>query len=171
MPEVPPIANPPVDVSLVGSPRGDVLVGQAGVNLLEGRGGNDTLTGGPVDDILDGGPGDDTLNGGDGLDTARYRGSIFDYTITRGNGGVTVGSNNPGSPDNDGNDQLTGIERLEFRDRAIYVNGINNRPLGRPDQGFETPEGVPLRVPAASLLAAGRTSKVLNSRSGGPAEG
>ena len=62
-------------VTLLGTPRPDVLVGTPGPDVIHGLGGNDTLRGGGGDDRLCGGNGVDTLFGGAGNDR-----------LSRGNG-------------------------------------------------------------------------------------
>ncbi len=95
----------------------------------------DTLTGGNGNDIFVGEQGDDSLYGKGGIDTAVYSGKFNDYNITANiidtsnRGGdhkftVTDKLYNPQSSnlDNEGQDQLYNIERLQFSDGTYYWN-------------------------------------------------
>ncbi|MEC6814979.1 cadherin-like domain-containing protein, partial [Photobacterium toruni] len=95
----------------------------------------DTLTGGNGNDIFVGEQGDDSLYGKGGIDTAVYSGKFSDYNITANiidtsnRGGdhkftVTDKLYNPQSSnlDNEGQDQLYNIERLQFSDGTYYWN-------------------------------------------------
>jgi hypothetical protein len=75
-----------------------------------GGGGNDMLIGNGAANRLFGGPGNDTLDGGGGTDTAGYGGARAGYTVGAGGAGVS-------GPD--GQDALTGIERIVFSDRGL----------------------------------------------------
>jgi hypothetical protein len=75
-----------------------------------GGSGNDTLIGNGVANQLFGGPGNDTLNGGAGTDTAGYSARRSSYTV--GSGGTSVAGP-------DGNDTLSGIERIQFQDKGL----------------------------------------------------
>ncbi|MEL6577218.1 MAG: DUF4214 domain-containing protein, partial [Pseudomonadota bacterium] len=81
----------------------------------------DTLSGGAGDDRLEGRGGDDAIDGGDGLDTAVYRGPADAYQIEGSAQGAIV--RGP-----DGEDQLTGIERLAFDDRTIELTAPSLSP-------------------------------------------
>jgi Ca2+-binding RTX toxin-like protein len=75
---------------------------------------NDTLTGNGVDNLLTGNGGNDLIKGGGGNDIAVFRGEFDNYTIVvNGDGSYTV-TDHVGL---DGNDTLTSIELLRFRDR------------------------------------------------------
>ncbi len=78
VPEPDPGPQPPVGVTLHGTPDNDLIDGTTYDDILTGSGGNDTLDGGsghdslyggPGNDLLHGGTGDDSLQGGDGADT------------------------------------------------------------------------------------------------------
>src|SRR5690606_3586375 len=106
-------------------------------------------------DMLVGGRGDDVLDGGAGLaDIARYDGSVWEYQITRsGLGEVRVAQLAPAADRDDGSDVVRNIERLDFKDARIYLDGRNNAPRARADRGFSTRDGVPVSIPFAALLA------------------
>ncbi|MFO1206182.1 MAG: DUF6605 domain-containing protein [Burkholderiales bacterium] len=138
---------------LVGSPRADRIVGGPGRNEIDGRQGNDELVGGASDDILIGGDGDDTLDGGSGADIARYRGSVLSYDITRLSSTQFRVKNTRAQPSqNDGNDLVRNIKRLDFKDRQVFLDGSNNAPIAQPDEGLSTVDGKSLTIPFARLL-------------------
>ena len=69
------------DVTLVGTPIGDLLKGYAGNDTLQGLAGDDRLVGGAGADLLEGGEGNDELIGGAGIDTLRGDAGDDTYTI------------------------------------------------------------------------------------------
>ncbi len=91
----------------------DSLVGSAGPDDLRGLGGNDTLCGGA---------GNDNLDGGTGNDIAVFSGAWSDYRVTLVDGIVTVRDIRPGSPD--GQDILTNVETLKFRDQSVQTETL-----------------------------------------------
>jgi Ca2+-binding RTX toxin-like protein len=105
--------------------------------VLDGQDGNDTLTGGSANDMFTGGGGNDALNGGPGFDTATYDEALSHYTVTYttdSNGIVTsfqtVTENAPIVGINEGHDDLTSIEAVQFADVTLT--------LGKPVQLFNT---------------------------------
>ena len=117
----------------------DILVGDVNNNTLQGNDGDDTLTGGG---------GNDLLFGGKGIDTAVFGGTVAGYVINLGTG--TVSDIDPNNGDN-GNDNLSGIELIQFADRIVFLDGTNNPPLAIDDLA-ETGEGLALTIPAEALL-------------------
>lgn len=98
-----------------GSAAGERLQGDARSNVLYGKGGND---------ILFGGPGNDLLFGDDGIDAAEYAGKMADYAWRPSAGTLLMSDLRAGSFDHQ--DQLIGIERLLFSDRAFALDtGLN----------------------------------------------
>lgn len=140
-----------------GNSLANVIAGNAGTNILASDGGDDVLTGGGGLDFLDGGA---------GFDAARYSGSFFGYSIGRltlpaslaplvpsdwrGASIYKIADLRDGAPD--GTDYVRNVERLEFTDAVIYLDGRNNAPRARAD-ALATDEDVPLTVQAATLLA------------------
>ncbi|SJZ98252.1 retention module-containing protein [Photobacterium toruni] len=118
--------------------KGSVLIGGDGdlTNNHKVTGdGQDSLYGGYGNDILVGEQGNDALYGNRGIDTAVYSRKFSDYNITANiidtsnRGGdhkftVTDKLYNPHSSklDNEGQDQLYNIERLQFSDGTYYWN-------------------------------------------------
>ena len=80
-------------------------------NATGGRG-NDVLIGNSSANRMIGNAGNDRIVGGEGLDTAVYSGNHDSYTITGASSEYSV--RGP-----DGNDTLSGIERLQFADAMI----------------------------------------------------
>lgn len=79
--------------NVLGTSGPDVFRGDAAANVLDGRGGNDLLVGRG---------GSDSLTGGNGIDTADYSAASAGVTVNLGTGSVA----------GDGNDVLSGIEKL-----------------------------------------------------------
>ncbi|GAB2859289.1 hypothetical protein GCM10027277_29730 [Pseudoduganella ginsengisoli] len=112
-------------------------VGGSGNDTLSGNGADNVLQGGAGNDVLAGLQGNDRLDGGAGTDTAVYGGARSAYTVLRGADGVHVSGA-------EGNDVLTGIERVAFADGmlALDIDGnagaiyrLYRAALGRtPDQ-------------------------------------
>jgi Ca2+-binding RTX toxin-like protein len=84
---------------------------------------DDVVTGGALadiiytyvgDDVIEGGLGDDLIDAGAGFDIAIFSGNYADYTITQGNGFITVFGA-------DGTDTLYGVNRLQFDDQSVTV--------------------------------------------------
>ncbi|TQV80813.1 Ig-like domain-containing protein [Denitrobaculum tricleocarpae] len=100
--------------SSVGGPGNDVITGGTGY---------DTLSGGGGDDLLEGQGSDDLIDGGDGVDTAVYSGNYADYTVSvdQVTGVITVTDNDVVLDGNDGEDTLTDVEILRFKDQDIYI--------------------------------------------------
>jgi Ca2+-binding RTX toxin-like protein len=106
--------------NVYGSGLADVLTGTSGANRLDGGAGNDILDAGGGNDNLVGGAGDDTLIGGAGTDTAIYNSSA----------GVTVDLAAGTASGGDGNDILSGIERVTSGKGAdILIGDDNNNVL------------------------------------------
>ena len=103
------------DEHLEGTPRSDLLIGKHGNDVLEGNGGHDLLIGGA------------------GFDTALYSGSVLDYAIAAHGATAVVWDMRGGSPD--GVDLLVGVEKLQFADFTLYLDGRNNSPFARDDAG------------------------------------
>ena len=108
---------------LRGNDGADLLQGRAGNDRLIGGGGNDILGGGGGNDVLAGGAGDDVLRGGDGIDTAAFAQARAEYAIVRVGGSIQVTDLVTGNRD-EGQDLLTGIERLRFLDGLFSVDAL-----------------------------------------------
>lgn len=143
---------------LTGNGGADTLSGGDGADTLTGGVGNDLLIGGAGTDSLIGGAGDDILNGGAGADVASFSGALASYTVTQGNGRVTVTSAGEGT------DVLTRVETLRFSDQDVTATAPN--PVRR-DFGGDGKSDILLRNAATGALNLwtmnGRTM-VANSR-------
>ena len=100
--------------NVLGSIYVDVLRGDGNDNALSGLGGHDVLKGGGGNDLLVGGFGDDGLDGGDGDDTAAYTQDFDRYWIVEDATGKYLNVFGP-----EGNDELKGVEHLQFNDGRI----------------------------------------------------
>ncbi len=90
----------------------DIVDGGNGSDLLRGGGGNDQLFGGGGNDELVGGEGDDILDGGSGIDWASFEG-----------GAAVTADLTSGLATGQGNDTMTGIERLKGSSFADSLKG------------------------------------------------
>ncbi|MFC4734642.1 calcium-binding protein [Salipiger abyssi] len=98
----------------------DVIMGSDGLDRLLGGEGADVLVGGAGDDLMHGGAGNDVLMGGEGdADTAFYRANWADYSVSAD--GDRLWITGTGDAAIDGEDRLTGVERLVFTDLAVSV--------------------------------------------------
>lgn len=115
--------------TIEGSAAADILVGTDGVDSISGLDGNDAISGGGGADSLRGGEGLDTLtggagndliDGGAGTDVARFSGSSSQYLLgfdapTRQ---IVLTDTSAGR---DGVDRLTGVETLQFSNKAVSI--------------------------------------------------
>ncbi|CAE6494050.1 Peptidase M10A and M12B matrixin and adamalysin [Nitrosomonas nitrosa] len=92
-----------------GGQSDDLLIGNDHDNILVGGNGRDTLVG------LGG---RDTFHGEAGVDTVLYLGERARYAVSQSEGGYTV-VDQAGS---DGQDNATGIERLQFNDMGLALD-------------------------------------------------
>jgi len=80
-----------------------------------GGSGDDVITGNGLANELTGGGGNDSIIGGDGYDTVVYSGNEADYQLQKTGETIAVRS----LVSNEGTDTLTGVEKLQFADKAI----------------------------------------------------
>jgi serralysin len=102
----------------VAAAQATVSTGTSSANALVGASSVDVIRALAGDDTLRGNGGNDQLEGGDGLDTAIYSGARAGYTLAVGSS-VTRVTDNGGS---DGQDVITGIERLQFTDKGVALD-------------------------------------------------
>ena len=95
---------------------GDSYWGTSGVDAISGGAGNDVIRASGGNDTLAGGTGNDTLYGDAGTDTVLLMGLSPTYSMVTSGGFLNVTDNAPTVDDNDGTDQLKGIEKLRFSD-------------------------------------------------------
>ncbi|HEX8241730.1 MAG TPA: Ig-like domain-containing protein [Allosphingosinicella sp.] len=116
--------------TVYGGEGNDDIRGDSGNDNLNGENGNDKLSGWGGNDYLVGGAGYDQLDGGDGTDTARYFGSIFEYSFYNlGSGAWGIVDSNAAR---DGADYVVNVERLQFADVVIDLT-VNNAPIAKDD--------------------------------------
>jgi Ca2+-binding RTX toxin-like protein len=96
--------------------------GTAGNDYLTGTSGNDNISAGAGNDTIIGGAGNDNIAGGSGLDTLVLSGKGANYALT-GTVGNFILKDNVG---NDGTDNVTQVERLQFADVALAfdIDGV-----------------------------------------------
>ncbi|MFZ1467440.1 MAG: calcium-binding protein [Paracoccaceae bacterium] len=90
-------------IAYIGSGAANILTGGAEASLFNGGAGADVITGGA---------GNDTIDGGAGADTAVFSGKFGDYIVDLAAGTVSG---------TDGNDIYSGLERLVFDDRTVFI--------------------------------------------------
>ena len=122
---------------LDGGDGDDTLDGGSDDDILFGGTGDDRLRGGSGNDVLAGGAGNDTVSGGGGTDSVIYSGSIFSYSITRPGTDRAQITHRTGS---DGSDTLDGVERVQFSDAEVFLDGRNNGPFLQADSLQATEE-------------------------------
>ncbi|VVN09551.1 hypothetical protein PS647_03770 [Pseudomonas fluorescens] len=115
-------ASAAVAAQIQGDSGNNVLVGTALPDYLRGLVGDDSLSGQDGDDLLDGGAGNDWLSGGVGIDTALYVGSMSQYQLSFDQRGYLTVEAAPATGEA-GLDTLQGIERLQFADGTLLVEG------------------------------------------------
>jgi Ca2+-binding RTX toxin-like protein len=92
------------------------VIGGSAIDTITGTAGNNQLSGGNGNDILRGNAGNDYIIGGVGTtDTAVFLGLQASYTVATNNGIVTVTDNAATVDGNDGQDRISGIERVQFK--------------------------------------------------------
>jgi hypothetical protein len=119
---------------------GDILIGDNSDDKIRALAGNDRVFAGGGNDTVWGEAGNDDLDGGDGVDTAAYQDIMADFAISTING-VTFVKHREGKETSwDGNDKVTGFERLSFGDKTALLSN-NTGPTANPDTAT-TAEGV-----------------------------
>ncbi len=78
------------------------------------------LSGNHGNNVLSGGKGNDVLDGRGGGDTAMFSGPFADYRIRKVNGSIIVEDH---VVNRDGTDILFNVEKLQFQDRNVDING------------------------------------------------
>jgi len=94
-----------------------ILKGSKNTNIL-GNDQDNQLTGNDGNNIIIGGKGNDIIKGGAGEDTAQFSGNYSEYKITKSDNTTIVTDTVSGR---DGNDELTEIEVLKFKDKEAKI--------------------------------------------------
>ena len=121
-----------VEVAVGGSGADTISTSGSDAIFIYGLDGNDELSGGVGNDAFAGQGGDDTIDGGSGIDAAIYYGSTSEYSIVTV-GSVTTVTDLSVTGGSDGVDTLTNVERLQFSDQIIHLDGTNEAPLAVGD--------------------------------------
>ena len=110
-----------------------------------------TFNGGAGDDIIVGGAGNDIINGGIGSDTAIYAGQRAQYQVSQNpNGSIHVVDLRLGTQD--GTDDVSNVEFLQFSDQTINAGGVvNHAPVASASDRSLSKEQV---VNASTLFSA-----------------
>lgn len=132
-----------------GTANDDIVNGRGGDDIINGLGGDDQINGGSGNDTIDGGTGDDQLSGGSDDDTLIgglgndiiIGGSGVDTVVIHANGEAGIGSANGGVLTvltADGQDQLSGIEFIQFDNGTVaVVNGNAQAFLGADSNSID----------------------------------
>jgi hypothetical protein len=118
---------------------------------INGTLGNDRMTGTAANEIFYGGAGNDRFDGAGGTDTAFYTGQFADFSISAGDGAVTVRQHGHHGAASEGKDTLTHVDRLEFSDRTVFL-APDKVPVAVGD-AVTGKEDAPIVIKAATLLA------------------
>jgi len=107
-----------------------------GIENVNGSVYSDTLRGDSGRNMLQGLNGDDVITGGDGIDTSIYQGGRGDYVISLPPGVQVAGvppmrSVRDSALDRDGNDIVSGIERLLFSDGILAFDNLPTDIAGK----------------------------------------
>jgi len=94
-----------------------ILTGAKNTNIL-GNDQDNQLFGNDGNNIITGGKGNDIIKGGAGEDTAQFSGNYSEYKITKTDNKTVVLDTISGR---DGNDELTEIEVLKFKDKEAKI--------------------------------------------------
>jgi len=92
--------------------------------------GDDQLIGNDLDNRLKGDEGNDQILGGGGVDTAVYSGVKARYAVSVSADRKTASVASLPGLAQDGVDQLTGVEVLQFADRAVVIDRSVLKPIG-----------------------------------------
>ena len=98
--------------NVIGSRANDVIKGNHLNNEISGGLGNDFIFGEDGNDVLKGGLGSDTVEGGDGFDVYKLTDSYENYFLKQVSEGTWLVDGDAG----EGDDLITGIERINFGD-------------------------------------------------------
>lgn len=109
-------SNSPTNFSgITGTVQSNTISGTDGPDNLIGTAEDDIILAAGGQDTLNGETGNDTLDGGSGADTAIFSSSRANYSILGTNSGLSISGP-------DGNDTLSGIERLQFADKKFAID-------------------------------------------------
>ena len=100
-----------------GNQENNTLVGSDAIDRLFGGGGSDRFYSSKGNDVID---------GGDGTDAVTFRGKSTDFRVEKVGGNWLVRDTRSDAALNQGEDTLTGVERVAFEDKvlALDIDGV-----------------------------------------------
>lgn len=103
---------------------GDItrIEGNQESNTVVGTDGNDRLFGGGGHDRFYASKGSDVLDGGDGTDAVTFKGKSTDFRLEKVGGNWLVRDTRTDAAVNQGENTLTGVERVAFEDKVIALD-------------------------------------------------
>jgi Ca2+-binding RTX toxin-like protein len=112
------------DVKVVVSKIGDItrIEGNQENNTLVGTDAIDRLVGGGGSDRFYSSKGNDVLDGGDGTDAVTFNGKSSDFRIEKSGSNWVVRDTRPDTSINQGEDTLTGVDRVAFQDKVLALD-------------------------------------------------
>ncbi|MFN7470677.1 MAG: beta strand repeat-containing protein, partial [Roseiflexaceae bacterium] len=155
------------------APQSFSIDGTSVTGALVGSGSDDTLIATSGTNLLVPGAGNDTMSGGSGAQVVTYTGNYSSYTL--GYIGNTVTISGP-----DGDDNVSGVETLQFADKRVHVVGSAVSSIyTQIDQGITAATTGDIVMVAAgtyadsvtvnkqvSIIGAGKTATIIEPASG-----
>ena len=134
--------------NVIGSRGNDVIRGNYLNNEISGGLGNDFIFGEDGNDVIKGGPGSDTVEGGAGFDVYKLTYAYDNYSLNQVSDETWLIDGNPG----EGDDLITGIERLSFGDvtfgdSMIQIVALDTGPGETAGQAYRLYQAAFARMP------------------------
>ncbi len=134
--------------NVIGSRGNDVIRGNYLNNEISGGLGNDFLFGEDGNDVIKGGPGSDNVEGGAGFDVYKLTYAYDNYSLNQVSDETWLIDGNPG----EGDDLITGIERLSFGDvtfgdSMIQIVALDTGPGETAGQAYRLYQAAFARMP------------------------
>ena len=134
--------------NVIGSRGNDVIRGNYLNNEISGGLGNDFIFGEDGNDVIKGGPGSDNVEGGAGFDVYKLTYAYDNYSLNQVSDETWLIDGNPG----EGDDLITGIERLSFGDvtfgdSMIQIVALDTGPGETAGQAYRLYQAAFARMP------------------------
>ena len=134
--------------NVIGSRGNDVIRGNYLNNEISGGLGNDFIFGEDGNDVIKGGPGSDNVEGGEGFDVYKLTYAYENYSLNQVSDETWLIDGNPG----EGDDLITGIERLSFGDvtfgdSMIQIVALDTGPGETAGQAYRLYQAAFARMP------------------------
>ena len=134
--------------NVIGSRGNDVIRGNYLNNEISGGLGNDFIFGEDGNDVIKGGPGSDNVEGGAGFDVYKFTYAYDNYSLNQVSDETWLIDGNPG----EGDDLITGIERLSFGDvtfgdSMIQIVALDTGPGETAGQAYRLYQAAFARMP------------------------